>query len=203
MPYVNLPIHVIPDLGKSQFKACIRFNFQSKWEMIHEKWRFQTKTWAIFIFPYFLLTSKRFICDKDKGVEFDLKKTRRQKQMDEFRRERTNFSANSIRRKFLEAEWTNWKTTKTLPFVQICGWSVGWGKSFNFLFSLSEIMAAVVLSFTLVTSFLWSQLVAILLLMGHRSSVISITTVGRKVQCVLQRYQWAKWNTIKSSGIKT
>ena len=146
---------------------CIRFDFQSKWEMIHEKWRIQTKTWAMFNFPYFLLTSKRFICDKDKGVEFDSIKTRRQKQMDEFRRERTNFSANSIRRKFLEAEWTNWKTTKTLPFVQICGWSVGWGKSFNFLFSLSEIMAAAVLSFTLVTSFLWSQLVAILLLMWH------------------------------------
>ena len=125
MPYVNLPIHVIPDLGKSQFKACIRFNFQSKWEMIHEKWRIQTKTWAMFNFPYSLLTSKRFICDKDKGVEFDSIKSRRQKQMDEFRRERTNFSANSIRRKFLEAEWTNWKTTKTLPFVQICGWLVG------------------------------------------------------------------------------
>ena len=55
-------------------------------------------------------------------------------------------------------EWTNWKTTKTKVFL-LCKLVVGrlvgwwWGECFNFLFSLSEIMTAAVLSFTLVMSF--------------------------------------------------
>ena len=79
--------------------------------------------------------------------------------MNKFGWEWTNFAANLIRRKFQpdsrpENEQIE-KTAKTklCLLCKLVGWLVGRGNFFYFLFSLSEIMAAVLLSFTLVMSF--------------------------------------------------